>query len=45
VDVIADAQQVIDWRGPIDDLMVSIEQRYQWSAITTARYLRNLLFA
>lgn len=44
-DVNADAQQVIDWHGSTDDLMLFIEQRYQWSALTTARYLRNLLLA
>ena len=44
-DVTADAHQVMEWRGSNDDLLVSIAERYQWSAKTTARYLRNLLFA
>jgi hypothetical protein len=44
-DVTADTHQVLDWRGSNDDLLVSIAQRYQWSAEMTARYLRNLLFA
>ena len=44
-DVTADAHRVMEWRGLNDDLLVSIAKRYQWSAKTTARYLRNLLFA
>jgi hypothetical protein len=35
----------MEWRGLNDDLLVSIAERYRWSAKTTARYIRNLLFA
>src|SRR3954462_5924235 len=44
-DVVADATQVATWTGPRDELLVGIENRYEWPAKTAARYLRNLLFA
>jgi hypothetical protein len=44
-DVNSDIRRVPAWSGPNDDLLVGIARRYEWSASTSARYLRNLLFA
>ena len=43
--VIADVEQVLVWRDANDDLLVWLEQRHEWSARTTARYLRHVRFS
>jgi hypothetical protein len=41
-DVIVDAQQVIKWDDPADELLVWLEQRHHWQASSAFVYLRAL---
>jgi hypothetical protein len=41
-DVLADAERVATWDGQLDDLLVSLEQRYGWSAQGALRYLLGI---
>jgi hypothetical protein len=41
-DVQMDAQQVVRWDDPADELLVWMEQRYHWKARSAFVYLRSL---
>jgi hypothetical protein len=38
-EVLTDAQQIVGWNEPGDDLLVSLERRHAWSAERALRYL------